>query len=120
MQKVHIYFVYIMSNKSRRLYTGGCHDLLHRTFEHKHKLKAGFISRYIFDMLVYYEEFSDIRTAIGREKQIKGWSRAKKLALILARNPDWADLSEGWYPYDEPPSPGPRVLKISRNEGALR
>jgi putative endonuclease len=62
-------------------------------------------SQYCFDRLVYYEEFTDIRRAISFEKKIKGWTRAKKLALILAENPLWADLSEGWYPHDEPPFP---------------
>ena len=87
MRKRHAYYVYIMSNKSRRLYTGVTHDLHRRAYEHKHKLVPGFTSPYCFDVLVYYEEFGDIGTAIAREKQIKGWSRAKKLALVLAENP---------------------------------
>jgi hypothetical protein len=65
-------------------------------------------------MLVYYEEFGHIGEAIAREKEIKGWSRAKKLALILAQNPLWADLSEGWYPQDEWPLPD---LKFAPQDG---
>jgi putative endonuclease len=108
LRKQHLYFVYIMSNKSRRLYTGVTNSIHRRAYEHKHKLVPGFTSQYCFDRLVYYEEFGDIRSAISREKKIKGWTRAKKLALILDKNPLWADLSEGWYPHDEAPFPPAR------------
>ncbi len=99
------YYVYIMSNKSRRLYTGVTNDVRNRAYQHKHKLIEGFTSRYSFDMLVYYERFSTIHAAIAREKEIKGWTRAKKLALVERENPLWADLSAGWYPQDEAPLP---------------
>jgi putative endonuclease len=95
------YFVYIMSNKSRRLYIGITSKLQQRVFEHKNKLLEGFTARYSFDMLVYCEEFSNVISAITREKELKGWRREKKLALILAENPDWADLSLEW---EEDPS----------------
>jgi putative endonuclease len=95
------YFVYIMSNKARRLYVGITSKLYKRVFQHKNKLLPGFTSRYNFDMLVYYEEFSQVVSAITREKEIKGWRREKKLKLILAENPDWADLSLEW---EEDPS----------------
>jgi putative endonuclease len=95
------YFVYIMSNKSRRLYIGITSKLQQRVFEHKNKLLEGFTARYSFDMLVYSEEFSNVISAITREKELKGWRREKKLALILAENPDWADLSLEW---EEDPS----------------
>jgi len=95
------YFVYVMSNKSRRLYTGITSKLQKRVFAHKNKLLPGFTARYSFDMLVYYEEFSSVVNAITREKQVKSWRREKKLALILAENPDWQDLSLEW---DEDPS----------------
>jgi putative endonuclease len=98
-----LYFVYIMSNKSRRLYIGVTSKLHKRVYEHKHKLIEGFTARYCFDMLVYLETFSTIQSAITREKQLKGWRRSKKLALILAKNPLWADLSDGWYPHDQQP-----------------
>lgn len=99
------YYVYVMSNKSRRLYIGVTNDAHRRTYEHKNKLIQGFTSRYAFDMLVYYERFSRIQTAIAREKQLKGWLRSRKLELILRENPYWADLSAGWYPHDEVPWP---------------
>jgi putative endonuclease len=90
------YFVYIMSNKSRRLYTGITSKLQKRVFEHKNRLLEGFTARYNFDTLVYYEEFSQVAHAITREKQIKSWRREKKLQLILCENPDWCDLSLEW------------------------
>lgn len=90
------YFVYFMSNKSRRLYVGITSKLFKRVFEHKNRILAGFTARYKFDTLVYFEEYSQVTTAIAREKEIKGWRREKKLNLILADNPDWADLSAEW------------------------
>jgi putative endonuclease len=90
------YFVYIMSNKSRRLYVGITSMLIKRVFQHKNKVFPGFTARYQFDMLVHYEEYSQVASAIVREKEIKGWRREKKLKLILANNPCWADLSAEW------------------------
>jgi putative endonuclease len=90
------YFVYIMSNKSRRLYVGITSKLFRRVFDHKNKTLPGFTARYKFDMLVHFEEYSQVMTAIAREKEIKAWRRDKKLKLILADNPDWADLSAEW------------------------
>lgn len=72
------------------------HDLVRRVFEHKSKLMPGFTSRYNITRLVYFEATGDIQAAIAREKRIKGWLRAKKLALIEAMNPEWKDLSEEW------------------------
>ena len=94
-------YVYIMANRSRTLYVGVTSDLQQRAYQHKHKLLPGFTSRYQMDLLVYFEETPDIRDAIAREKQIKGWTRAKKLALIERVNPEWEDLSEGWFPSPE-------------------
>jgi len=91
------YFVYIMTNKSGTLYVGVTNDLARRVYQHKHKLVKGFTSRYNIDRLVYYESTPDVRAAIGREKQIKGWLRAKKIALIESRNRDWKDLSAAWF-----------------------
>ena len=91
------YYVYIMTNKSRTLYTGVTNDLERRVYEHKQKTIEGFTSKYNITMLVYYESTDDIRQAIAREKQIKGWLRSKKIALIESRNPNWADLSQDWY-----------------------
>ncbi len=91
------YYVYIMTNRSRTLYTGVTNDLMRRVYEHKHKLVPGFTSRYNIQFLVYYESGSDINAAIAREKQIKGWLRSKKIALIDSMNPEWRDLSEEWH-----------------------
>jgi putative endonuclease len=91
------YHVYIMASRSRALYTGVTRDLTRRVSEHKQNLVAGFTSRYKINRLVYYEDFRDTRAAIVREKQIKGWLRSKKIALIESTNPMWQDLSEGWY-----------------------
>jgi putative endonuclease len=90
------YYVYIMSNVARTLYTGVTNNLERRVYEHKHKLLEGFTSKYNLTWLVYYAETTDIREAITREKQIKGWMRAKKVALIEEMNPGWLDLSESW------------------------
>lgn len=91
------YFVYIMTNRSRTLYTGVTNDLIRRVYEHKNKLIPGFTSRYNITELVYFEETSDVQTALAREKEIKGWRRAKKSQLIASVNPGWADLSAVWY-----------------------
>ena len=91
------YSVYIMTNRSRTLYTGVTNDLQRRVYEHKQKMGSKFTSKYNITRLAYYENYSDIRDAIAREKQIKGWSRAKKIALIESVNPEWRDLSIDWY-----------------------
>ena len=89
----HRYFVYIMTNDRHTvLYTGVTNDLLRRVGEHRTKLVRGFTARYNADKLVYYEEISDANAAIAREKQIKGGSRRRKVALIDSINPDWRDL----------------------------
>jgi putative endonuclease len=91
------YYVYIMTNRSRTLYTGTTNDLKRRVYEHKHKLIPGFTNKYNITRLVYFEETADVKAAIAREKQIKGWLRAKKIALIESANPEWRDLSADWY-----------------------
>jgi putative endonuclease len=90
------YYVYILANNAKMLYTGVTNNLQRRIEEHKQHLIAGFTSKYHVTRLVYFEETSDVRVAIEREKCIKGWLRAKKVALIESSNPDWRDLSEEW------------------------
>lgn len=86
-------YVYLMTNKSNSvIYTGVTSDLKKRVYEHKEKLVEGFTKKYNVDKLVYYEVFDDIENAIIREKQIKGGSRAKKMALIEKSNPEFKDL----------------------------
>ena len=87
------YYVYIMTNRAKTLYAGMTNNLDRRVFEHKSHLIPGFTSKYKISKLVYFEEFGDVRDAIAREKQIKGWVRRKKLELIGSMNPDWNDLS---------------------------
>jgi putative endonuclease len=91
------YFVYIMTNRSKTLYTGVANSLIRRVHEHKLGIGSAFSAKYKLDRLVYFERFEDIRTAIEREKQIKGWLRIKKIALIVSVNPEWKDLSAEWY-----------------------
>ena len=90
------YYIYIMTNRSRTLYIGVTNDLRRRVQEHKEKLIPGFTQKYNVTQLVYYEETPDVKAAIAREKQIKGWLRAKKVALIESVNPEWRDLSDDW------------------------
>jgi putative endonuclease len=71
-------------------------DLFARTWQHRAKVVEGFTNHYNIHCLVYFEETSDARVAVERERQIKGWRREKKVKLIEMKNPTWADLSEGW------------------------
>lgn len=91
---MHRYFVYIMTNHSRTLYTGVTNDLERRIREHKVKLRRGFTRKCQVTKLVWFEDFYDIHQALLAEKRIKGWLRAKKIALIEATNPLWLDLAE--------------------------
>ena len=91
------YYGYIMTNGVRTLYVGVTNDLMRRVYEHKRKLVPGFTSKYNVTWLAYYEQTSDISSAIAREKQIKSWRRSKKVELIESMNPRWKDLSMEWY-----------------------
>ena len=90
------YYVYIMASRSLNLYTGVTNDICDRALDHKQGLIDGFTKRYKINRLVYFETFRYIGNAIDREKQIKSWSRAKKIALIKSKNPTWIDLAEDW------------------------
>ena len=92
----HQYCVYILASGTRRLYVGVTNDLIRRVSEHKCGIASRFTRRYGITRLVCVESTGSIRDAIAREKQIKGWLRRKKIALIEAQNPVWNDLSEGW------------------------
>ena len=92
------WYVYIITNKKDGvLYIGVTNDLVRRMYEHKQKLKQGFSSRYNLTRLVYYEAFGDPYNAIVREKQLKGWLRTRKVALIERENREWNDLAALWY-----------------------
>ncbi len=102
------YYVYILTNRSDTLYTGVTNNLERRMYEHKQKTLKGFTEKYNLDTLVYDETTGDVRSAIMREKEIKGWTRAKKIALIESANPQWRDLSDGWRASAPPPDPSLR------------
>jgi putative endonuclease len=94
--KEHEYFTYIVCSRSGTLYIGMTNSIYRRALQHKRGDIEGFASEYHCDRLVYYESFDDVYKAIGREKQLKGWRRSKKIALIESKNPRWADLAETW------------------------
>lgn len=94
---MHEYYVYIMSNKSKTLYTGVTSSLVKRVYQHKNEVVEGFTKKYRIKKLVYFEQTNDVVSAIAREKQIKGWIRKKKISLIESENPNWEDLSEDWF-----------------------
>lgn len=103
-----VYCVYILASRSRVLYTGVTSHLLDRVKQHREGLVAGFTSRYRVHRLVYFECFENPKSAIAREKQIKSWNRAKKVALIEGKNPTWEDLAGKYfarYPREAGPSP---------------
>jgi len=95
-QIMHSYYVYIMASRSRALYAGVTKDIVRRVDEHKRGLIPGFTRKYHITRLVYLERFADVREAIAREKEIKGWVRARKIRLIEERNPTWEDLAHRW------------------------
>ena len=95
MSSCKTYYVYIMTNQSRTLYIGVTNNIKKRVHQHETGLTEGFTHRYNIDTLVYVESFTDVHSAIAREKQIKHWRREKKLRLIAQENPDWRDLSDG-------------------------
>jgi putative endonuclease len=88
------YYVYIMTNAVRTLYIGVTNDLERRVYEHKCKLAEGFTKRYHVSWLAYYETTTEVAAAIAREKQLKGWLRSKKIALVESMNPRWIDLAQ--------------------------
>jgi putative endonuclease len=91
------YYVYIATNRSRMLYTGVTNNLQRRHGEHFSGMSR-FTAKYRIDRIVYYERFNDVRMAIAREKQIKGWRRSKKIALIESVNPRWIEGESPWLP----------------------
>ena len=98
------FYTYIAGSLSGTLYIGMTNNLERRIWQHKQHEITGFTATYGVDRLLYFESFDDVRTAIDREKQLKGWTRQKKVALIEARNPKWIDLSQEWYEGDRGPS----------------
>ena len=107
------YYVYIMTNRSKTLYTGVTGNIVQRVRQHKEHVNEGFTCRYKIDRLAYFETYGDVRHAIAREKEIKGWTRLKKIELIVSVNPTWRDLAEDWYKPVE-------ALKIKCRDPSLR
>ena len=97
----HVYFVYILGSFSGTLYIGVTSDLRFRVCQHKDHTFRGFTAKYDVERLLYYETFGEVTDAIKREKQLKGWRRGKKIALIEKLNSQWKDLSREWYPKAE-------------------
>jgi putative endonuclease len=92
------YFVYMMTNRWHNvLYTGVTNSLQKRVWQHRNHTFPGFTKKYNCDRLVYFETYNQVEQAIAREKQIKGWLRVKKNALVASKNPEWNDLAADWY-----------------------
>jgi len=109
------FYVYMMTNRSRVvLYTGITNSLMRRVWQHQNGQIEGFTKTYKVNRLVYYERFNDPRDAIAREKEIKGWRRAKKNALVEAMNPNWADLSLALFQHTRVISNEVRQLHMTR------
>jgi putative endonuclease len=96
-------FCYILTNKNKTvLYVGATNDIVRRTKEHRNgKYARAFTKRYNCYLLVYFEEFDEVQDAFKRETQLKAGNRKRKEALINSLNPEWKDLSEGWFDRDE-------------------
>jgi putative endonuclease len=110
------FWVYMMTNTSKHpVYTGFTNDLQRRVWEHKNKIEEGYTKQYNLTRLVHFEEFVLPGGAIAREKEIKGWVRRKKIALIECTNPRWDDLARGWGEQFKPPqNQGPSVWRVDR------
>jgi putative endonuclease len=92
------YYVYIVTNRRNgTFYTGVTNSLHRRVWQHRNKSIPGFTAKYGLTRLVFFEQFARPGDAIAREKQIKAGSRARKIALIEAQNPNWVDLAADWY-----------------------
>jgi putative endonuclease len=114
-------YVYVLASSFKRLYIGVTTTLETRIWEHKNHIHPeSFTARYRIDRLVYFEGFADIQAAIGREKELKGWLRVKKIALIVAANPTWKDLSAEWGKPIEPFREPEANRSSKQNAGVLR
>jgi putative endonuclease len=91
------YYVYMMASHTKVLYIGVTNDIESRVQQHKTAPPTTFAGKYNVNRLVWYEDYPDIQAAIAREKQLKGWRRSKKVALIEAINPKWVDVSYRWF-----------------------
>ena len=101
MQDQHSYAAYIMASRSRNLYIGVTGNLKRRVLQHKCQVNSGFTVSYNCNRLVWFETFQYINNAIATEKKLKGWLRARKVALIEQKNPTWEDLSTVWFTQEQ-------------------
>jgi putative endonuclease len=113
IKREHHYFVYIMASRTRVLYCGMTNSVARRVNEHREAILPGFTSDYQCHRLVWYEHHQYVNNAINREKQIKGWTRAKKIHLIEQTNPSWSDLSKEWGQKIVAPADSTRPLEES-------
>jgi len=97
MREDRTYYVYILGSISGTLYIGITGNLRRRVWQHKNHVFEGFSAQYDVDRLLYYERYVTVGRAIAREKQLKGWLRKKKIALIEKDNPQWRDLAGDWF-----------------------
>lgn len=114
MSREHHYYIYIMTNRSKNFCVGITSEMMQRSTQHKNGTYEGFTSRCRLDRLVYYEMFGVVHKAIAREKQIKRWTRKKKIDLIVSMNPTWRDLSEDWGKPIEPLLPQTEKILAAR------
>ena len=98
MAREYRFYVYIMASRSLNFYIGLSNSIRRRVWEHKTGQDESFTKRYNINRLVWYERFQYFNNAVDREKRLKKWSRAKKIALITYKNPTWIDLAEDWFP----------------------
>ena len=110
------YYVYILANRSRTLYVGVTNDIVRRVTQHRDGSGSRFTRRYAIHRLVFVESTARVRDAITREKQIKRWSRAKRVTLIEEHNPEWIDLAAGWSLGREDCDSSPPRLSALRSE----
>ena len=96
MAEQKIYYVYIVASRSRTIYVGITSEIEIRVLQHRNGTYEGFTKRYRCHRLVLFERFGFVENAIAREKELKGWKREKKIALIERENPTWVDLSADW------------------------
>jgi len=112
------YYVYLTADRHRgAIYTGFTNNLERRTAQHKEGSTPGFTAEYHANLQVYYEETNDVLAAIAREKQIKGWTRARKIALIESVNPRWEDLSQSWDAPTPPPDSFAKMPPAGNDRG---
>jgi putative endonuclease len=97
VRRIRRFYVYLVASRSRTIYVGMTSDLVRRVWEHRTGACRGFTARYRIHRLVYFEEYADARLATTREREIKGWSRARKLRLIEGKNAGWIDLAAEWF-----------------------